>query len=308
MKRIFGVPVTFLAAGDVFRTGLQHASEAIDAEYESCLCDDPSLESKIRAFAPDLIIVIHGRTYAKKWGQRFKDYKQALWLTDDPYEVDDCEEYSRHFDYVFTNDKSTVHRHRNCTYLPTCYDPIIHNDPGRERIYRCGFVGGHNRVRNDLLQTLDDAKLIDYLVGGPWRSMLHLYKAPNVPPSQTADWYQQTKVVPNIWREEHHANFKERIQGYSMNPRVYEALACGAMVISEYRPEVEEIFPDMPTFRVTDSRGDARKAELDAMCVQVDRLIHDDALRLDLLAKCQARLTGHTYTDRLKTIIDVCFA
>jgi len=37
----------------------------------------------------------------------------------------------------------------------------------------------------------------------------------------------------------------ERIKPYSMNPRVYEALACGAVVVSEARDEVSEMFPEL---------------------------------------------------------------
>ena len=33
-----------------------------------------------------------------------------------------------------------------------------------------------------------------------------------------------------------------------MNPRIYEALACGAAVVTERRDEVAHVFPEMPQF------------------------------------------------------------
>ena len=33
-----------------------------------------------------------------------------------------------------------------------------------------------------------------------------------------------------------------------MNPRIYEALACGALVISEARPEIGQLMPELPVF------------------------------------------------------------
>lgn len=306
MKRIFGVDVTFLAAGDVFRTGLLHAAQQLDIEYQSDVWHgvehnrpNPELARKIAAFNPDLILVIHGRAYAGHWLGQFDRYKQALWLTDEPYEVDDAAEYSKRFDFVFSNDLNTLHRHRDCHYLPTCYDPVMHFDAERERIYRSGFIGGHNRIRENMLVDAARADLLDYVIGGPWRGIhpIELWKAKQIPPNETAAYYQQSKVVINIWREEHHYNKTERIPGYSMNPRIYEALACGALVVSEYRPEIPEVFPDLPTFD-----------KPHRLVCQLDRVLSDDALRLDLLAKCRARLTGHTYADRLRKVIDVCFS
>src|SRR5215475_838133 len=306
-RKIFGIDVTFLAAGDVFRTGLKHAAQSLGVEYQSALFHsrtdrtrpNSELPRLIRDFVPDLILVIHGRGYVGAWKDDFRQYKHALWLTDEPYEVDDAEEYGKQFDFVFSNDRNTLHRHRNCVYLPTCYDPVMHYDADCERIYKCGFIGGHNRMRDALLQPLADAKLLDYVIGGPWRSMAHLEKSRNVPPIETANYYQHSKVIINVWREEHHFNFKQHIKGYSMNPRIYESLACGALCISEHRPEIDEIFPELPTFTISETRGGPTAEELDDLVSQVDRLVNDDNLRLDLLAKCRARLTGHTYADRL---------
>jgi hypothetical protein len=80
-----------------------------------------------------------------------------------------------------------------------------------------------------------------------------------------------------------------------MNPRVYEALACGAAVISERRPEVPAMFPEMPLF--------SSEEELLALTKQY---LDDEGLREDLLGQCRQRLQGHSYADRLRNALAVC--
>ena len=69
-----------------------------------------------------------------------------------------------------------------------------------------------------------------------------------MPATETADWYRATRIVVNVFRSEHHYN-RDKIQATSLNPRVYEELACGALVVSEWRPEVDSLIPELPTFK-----------------------------------------------------------
>jgi hypothetical protein len=127
--RVFFVHYQFLSCGDVFRTGLNGASRELGIESAGAEWNDPALPSKISRFAPDLLFVVHGRRFAQKWGRRFSNYRSAVWLLDEPYEVDDTERISRLFDHVFVNDPSTLGRHRNAHYLPVAFDPFVHR-PG----------------------------------------------------------------------------------------------------------------------------------------------------------------------------------
>src|SRR5262249_15501076 len=146
-KRIFFVNYRFLSAGDVFATGLKRAAASLQLEAADSWWDDPGLEEKIRQFNPDLIFVVHGRRFVQRWRDKFARYRAAVWLVDEPYEVDDTASWSSTFDYVFLNDQATLSRHRNATYLPTAYDPGLHFSDGRARDYNVGFVGGYNSGR-----------------------------------------------------------------------------------------------------------------------------------------------------------------
>ncbi len=299
--KVFGVDMTFLAAADVFRTGLDFAAKELDIEFKSMLWDDPAFQSTVEDFAPDLMLVIHGRSFAKQWAGKFDHYKKALWLVDEPYEVDSSVQYSPQFDFVFLNDSVTLDMHRNAHYLPTCYDPNIHHVNGAERIYKAGFIGGHNSEREEFLKGAARAGHLDYVIGGPWRhkSLKQIWKAHNVRPHETAAMYQQSKIIINAWRlntgrKGNRMNLRE-ITPYSMNPRVYESLACGALCVSEWRPEIDKVFPDLPTF-------DTRRE----LVTILDHLLSDPEYFEAKLSACRARLSGHTYADRLRTVLKVC--
>ena len=294
--RVFVVNYNFLTCGDVFGTGLSNAAKQLGLEHEVALWDDPSLDARVERFRPDLIFVVHGRRFAEKWKGKFKSYKTAVWLVDEPYEVDDTARWSRTFDTVFINDPNTLARHPNAHYLPVCFDPVRHCDPGANRSKAVGFIGGYNETRNQYLNEMAKAGLLSYVVGGPWKSstVQQLSIGPKVSPEKTTALYQDTSVVLNVFRDIHHFNCG-RIPARSMNPRIYEALACGALVVSEDRDEIREVFPELPTF--TDSRS---------LLATVEKLLADEHAARALLQQNRARLAGHTYADRLARVMQVC--
>lgn len=294
--KVFFVHYRFLSCGDVFRKGLMHAAENLEITSAEAYWDDAKLETKVREFEPDLLFVVHGRRFSGQWKTLASRYPSAVWLLDEPYEVDDTSRFSTAFKWTFVDDRSTLPRHKNSHYLPTCFDPQAHFDPNGPRPLRAGFIGGVNRRREKLLTALAEQGLLDYVVGGPWQNpqLNRLSRGRNIPESQTAELYQQTKIVINIFREQHHYN-RERLPGTSLNPRVYEALACGALVISEPRPEVENCCPSLPVFR--DER------ELSEL---IKRFLSDEEQRRQLQQECAAALAKDTYSERLSRVLEVC--
>ncbi|MDM0001802.1 glycosyltransferase [Variovorax sp. J22P240] len=297
-RRVFVVNYRFLSCGDVFADGLRHAAAELNLSHADAYWDDPRLPEKIAAFRPDLLLVVHGRRFAQKWGERFRACPSAVWLTDEPYEVDDTASWSSRFDYVFANDPVTLNRHRNAHYLPVCFDPQVHRPDSAARPYRVGFIGGYNATRERFLLRLAEAKLLSYVVGGPWRSptLRNLCLAGNVPASRCAELYRQTDIVVNVFRETHHFN-AQGVPAHSMNPRIYEALACGAAVVSERRAEVGEVFPELPQFDGADQ-----------LIAIVEPLLNDATRLADLRQRCIQRLAGHAYRDRLAQVLATSFA
>ncbi|MBK8814444.1 MAG: glycosyltransferase [Methylococcaceae bacterium] len=242
-----------------------------------------------------MIFVVHGRKFRQRWGRRFNDYRTAVWLLDEPYEVDDTVLTSALFDAVFVNDPSTLQRHKNSNYLPVAYDPHVHTEVSKKKRYDVGFIGGFNPVREKYLLSLLDAGLLSYVVGGPWTSpkLKSICLSGNIPSSETTRLYQQTRIVLNVFRERHHFN-RQNIPAHSLNPRIYEALACGALVVSEWRPELAEVFPYLPTFKTSGELIDT-----------INELLHNHEHTNQLLSRCRQDLAKHTYANRLKVVLDI---
>ena len=294
VPRVYFVTYNFLSCGSVFTDGLAHAAQDLGIEYASDCWDAHDLEQQIAAFAPSLILVVHGRRFA----QRFQNFDQlrapvAVWLLDEPYEVDECKSWSHRFDHVFINDPATLHCHQEASYLPVCYDQRRHRPGLGTLTHEVGFIGGGNPARERVLGALARANRLSYVVGGPWAdpAVDRLCVSPNIPPDLTVALYQKTRIVVNVYREVHHWNFSH-IPATSLNPRVYESLACGALVVSEWRPELDTLVPDLPTFRTPEE------------CVEVVGLLldHPDVAE-NIRATCAARLAEHTYAARLMTVM-----
>ena len=293
-RKVFFVNYRFLSCGNVFRDGLAHAADQLGLRWEAALWDDGQLEERITAFEPDLLFVVHGRKFSGRWHSRFARYSSAVWLLDEPYEVDDTSRFSSLFRTVFVNDPGTLARHHNAHYLPVCYDPKTYTYlPSDERTYGVGFIGGFNPQREEALERLANRGLLCYVVGGPWRSptVNRLCLAANIPAEETTGFYRKTRIIVNVFRSKHHFN-SAHVPAISLNPRIYEGLACGALVISEHRPELDMICPEMPVFR-----------SLEELEYQVERHLRDRNLYERVRRACIRRFAAHTYSNRLATVI-----
>jgi spore maturation protein CgeB len=296
-RRVFGVDYQFLSCGSVFTDGLAHAAADLGVDYQHADWNVPDLPARVRAFGPDLLFVVHGRKF-QQWGARVTAPATAVWILDEPYEVDDTSVWSKRFDHVFLNDPATRHRHSHSAYLPVAYDAHVHYPGDESRRRAVGFIGGGNSTRDRYLAALARAGLLSYVVGGTWNdpSVNRLCLSRHITPRETAALYRQTRIVLNVFRETHHFN-RDHVPATSLNPRVYEALACGALVASEWRPEVTNLVPELPTFRSVEE------------CVSiVAALLADPNAAEAIRVRCMERLAPHTYAARLQRVLDVACA
>ncbi|MDM0112236.1 glycosyltransferase [Variovorax sp. J22R133] len=296
--RVFFVHYKFLSCGTVFETGLREAANTLGVTHEHADWSDPQLPQKVERFRPDLLFVVHGRRFVQRWGDRFKQWRSAVWLLDEPYEVDDTAAWSGHFDCVFVNDPSTLARHRHAHALPVAYAPALHHPPDKgsaARRYRVGFVGGANPSRERLLAGLARRGLLDYVVGGPWREarLGAICLSANIPAEETAALYRDTQIVINVFRDRHHYN-REALGATTMNPRIAEALACGALVLSEPRSALTEAVPELPTF--TDEEQAA---------ALLQRFLSNPDEMQRVQHACAARLADATYAERLRSVMEI---
>lgn len=242
-------------------------------------------------------------------------FKIAVWFTEAPYNTDEAAElYLAQFcDVAFVNERTSVSdfqqkldtlgRGGTATYLPHAYNPDTHrpgmpeDDVDPDLTCDVLLIGTGFRERQALLECIDWTG-IDLRIAGYWPGILrpsyihkHVYHAPVpsacVPNPLTAQWYRQAKIVLNPHRS---APFAE-----SANPRTYEAAACQAFQISDFREEIGEVFGDaIPTYET----GVAW--QLDAL---IRRYLADDNARRACAQRAYYRVQPHTFRTRAQTIV-----
>lgn len=117
----------------------------------------------------------------------------------------------------------------------------------------------------------------------------------------TAALYTKSKIVLNMFRREKVGKdwndltfLEEGDAGESINPRMIEAAAMGCFMISEYRPEVEQVFGDLvPTFR--------DPAELERLARYY--LEHEEE-REAMAAQLPAVVESYSYHERAREIAE----
>lgn len=219
----------------------------------------------------------------------------ALILTESPYEDEQQARAARHCGHVFTNDSYSAETHDGWTYLPSAYDPEYHHsfshDPEEE--VDVLFVGTGWPERQALLEGVDWTG-IRLRIMGTWPTIgedsplrPHLVEA-QVTNDETARLYSSAKIAINHHRGHHHAE--------SLNPRGYELGACGVFQISDYRPELIDVYRDsVPTY------GNAKQLER-----FVRHALENPGWRVRYAERQrQLLLAGrHTFDDRAATLIE----
>ena len=234
-------------------------------------------------------------------------YKIGMLLTESPYEVDKEIQYAALADKVWTNERSSVDQLREgnptTTYLQHAYNPFMHTrknpyfltEMAKLPRHDVAFVGTGFTDRIELLEQVDWTGIDLGIYGTPWEVAegsplsphIHLGVMPN---ARASAMYQVTKINLNLFRWTKGFSGFGRLEDrpHSLNPRLYELAAMGCFTVSEYRPEVEEIFgQDIPMFGTS--------AELQAM---LHRYLADDDARQALAARLPQHVTEHTWVHR----------
>jgi len=229
---------------------------------------------------PDYVFVIDGskfppnlfRIIRKFRGETGRKFVFSCYITEAPYINDVTDDYARFFDVIFTNDRNDAGRRiertgkNNVVYLPHSYDLFRHysSEDGASKKYDVFFCGTLFPERAKLLSAVDWTGINAVFYG---TSVLadpadvEVLKSAGVFTEKTLDndlvaqYYRESKIVlsPNRiygWDKTFEEQVIDTDDAYSVGPRVIEAAACGAFVLSEYRPELVEIFGDsVPIFK-----------------------------------------------------------
>lgn len=152
---------------------------------------------------------------------------KVCYLIDTHVALDLRLEMARHFDVVFLAQKAHVKVFQdagiaNVFWLPLACSPGLHLATHGERIYDVAFVGSvggeHNARREKLLRRVKE-RFPNSVIGQFW-------------PDEMARIYAQSKIVVNVSANR------------DVNMRVFEAMASGALLVTDEADGLEDLFVD----------------------------------------------------------------
>jgi spore maturation protein CgeB len=206
---------------------------------------------------PDLIVVTGGHRITRRaLGPLIrKGFQVVLWTTDPPRADDVMRKTARHYHSVFCQGSEYVEHLRasgiaGARWLPMACDPQVHRpvDLSAEERRRFGsdvvFVGSYYPRRAELLRGLVRCGLSvwgpgwDALAAGdPLRACI---RGPGLGPESWVRIYSAAEVILSI----HYRSDDDRFPVFQASPRVFEAMACGAFVLTDRQKDVLELFKD----------------------------------------------------------------
>ncbi|MFT5572291.1 MAG: GT2 family glycosyltransferase/spore maturation protein CgeB [Cryomorphaceae bacterium] len=189
----------------------------------------------------DVVLVLRGLSEYKV----NSDQINLMWNISHPDKVED-REYET-YDTVFVaseiHAKTLYARLHKTKVLPLlqCTDPrrFYKDLEGGEAENEVLFVGNSRRIYRDVVKFSIEADISLSVYGGLWEDLIpqHFIKGQNVPNVQLRKYYSSAKVVLNDHWE------TMRNQGFISN-RLFDVVACGGVVVSDYVPGMEDIFKD----------------------------------------------------------------
>ncbi|TAK91729.1 MAG: hypothetical protein EPO06_03230 [Burkholderiaceae bacterium] len=230
-----------------------------DTQYRS-----KRLLDEIELFRPDMLLVIRGYSYPRKFLQELQErYKIRLvgWCVKGPNDSGDILDDAAAYDIYFcshTNIPATA-RKGEIQYLPVVgVDKLLyHPQPGEERSIPLTFVGGHNLRRGDLIGSI--AKQIGHssvtIYGPYWKRLSRRFnprywssvKGPWIGGAELNTLYNRSKIVLNI------SSWDSTKLG-ALNMRVFDVPTAGAFLLTEFSPDLENYFQPGKEIEVWHSR------------------------------------------------------
>lgn len=219
------------------------------------------LIAHITSSKPDLFLEAGGYRILPETIDRIRSMgvKTALWTIDPPRNFDSIIKAAPHYDFVFTGGSEAYDilkdvGMKNLYFLPFACDPDFHR-PQRlteeeKGLYGCdiAFVGTLNPdlypVRIRILEAISDFNIG---VWGPGTEKIPVtsplrqkIRGKQIPPDVWIKIYSQAKIVLCI----HYKDPEGKIPCHQASPKVYEAMACGALLMVDEQRDVKKLFKD----------------------------------------------------------------
>lgn len=210
--------------------------------------------------------------------------------------------YLKPYDLILTSFPHYVGRFRNrgirAEYLKIAFDPSVLDEAGAlERRYTCTFVGGISRAHKTGTLLLEElARRVDIDFFGYGAEELEK-SSPILPRHYGEVWglnmYRSllsSKITIN-----RHIDVAEN---FANNMRLYEATGCGALLITDFKDNLNELFEE-------DKEVVAYKTVDDLVRLIQYYVEHDEQRETIANAGQQRTLREHTYFNRMQSLVDI---
>nr|WP_263326546.1 glycosyltransferase [Neobacillus sp. Marseille-Q6967] len=287
-----------------------HAIQKIAPEYST------EIIKSIEAFNPDFVLTFVGYktdnrllTFIKE-----KNIPMGVWLTDDPYYIDQSTVVINDYDYVFTVDLGAFEfykenfQEKKIYHLPlgtdtTQYHPL---DSPTPYLYDLCLVGFPYTERVRLIQEIIEKTPYSIILAGPlWRKYFNNKDSNKIniinrwiAPEHVRQLFTFSKIILNPHRSYNfHKNLNSLgIKAKSINNRTFDIAACACFQLIEKKPDLHLHFsPDQDIISYTD---------FDHCIHQIHHFIDDESSRTFYSHNSRKRmLNDHTMTRRVEFII-----
>lgn len=229
----------------------------------------------------------------------------ANWWLNDPFQFERATSILPAYDFAFTNARGSLEAYaarglRNVHFLPTACEPSVHRPlPLLPPACDLSFAGDWSAMREQLIGWLA-GQGVDVRIFGPWRRKLPRRSPLRVrlehgffTPQRMAEIFAACKATLNIhtWR----GRFD-----YGLNPRVFEAAACGVPQLVDWKRELDELFDEKERAAMLVYRSDE---ELLSKCRSLSMGLRDKAI-----AASSSIRERHSYLARMRELLRVCGA
>ena len=198
---------------------------------------------------PDFFLALYGVNVSKRVlvELRARRALTANWWLNDPFQWERALKFLGDYDFAFTNAKYSVDAYvaagmKHVRFLPSACDASLHHPmEGVALRSILSFAGDWSPLRERLAERLISDG-VDLRVYGPWRRKLR----PGSPvserlehgfftPERMVEIFASCRATLNIhtWRDRF---------DFGLNPRVFEAGACGTPQLVDHKRELDEIF------------------------------------------------------------------
>lgn len=310
----------YMAPYQLISTGI---TQCLSKLVKESMAVDPSESVKDLALRtrPDLVLVLLGDRFPGKEVEAIREagMKTAVWLTDDPYYTDETVKYASHYDFVFTNESSTVPLYRSlgCRsvhYLPLAVNSGVFHPRRVDRKYLSDIcfvaTAWKNRIafidRIAIFLKNKNVKII-----GPFWDQLKNYSllSDKIYPSgisaeKTAMYFCGAKIVINLHRANDDQTLfsknSRNLEAHSVNPRTFEISACGSFQLTDVRGDLNHFY--------TPSRDIETFSSTQEFVSKINYYLRNESKRREIaLEGLKTALKEHTYHYRLMKLLNIVF-